>query len=178
MGLPASRGHQLSTGKNSTDDVLTLRLLTSYLQYFWVVTLAYFITVGFIKVAIVFQWIHLFVPRRTRNGFWWTCQIIGWLNWSACIIMMFLVAFSCKPIAKFYNPLLEGTCIDSIPTIYVAPIVNLAFDIVALILPQKVIWGLQLSWQKRVGLSVLFALGVLYDTTPCPLSTAISPLLT
>lgn len=133
----------------------------NYLRYFWVVTLAYFVTIGFIKIAIVFQWIHLFVPRETRNGFWWICQIIGWLNWAAAIIMMFLVAFGCKPIAKFYNPLLEGKCVDTIPTIYIAPSINLVFDTIALILPQKVIWGLQLSWQKRLGVSFLFALGLL-----------------
>jgi hypothetical protein len=78
------------------------------------------------------------------------------------MVMMFLVAFGCKPIAKFYNPLLLGTCVDTLPTIYIAPSINLVFDIVALILPQKVIWGLQLSLKKRLGISFLFALGLLY----------------
>lgn len=132
------------------------------MQYFYVVTLTYFVTVAFIKLAIVYQWIHLFVPRHTRNAFWWTCQTIGWMNWLACMIMMFMVAFGCKPIAKFYNPLLLGTCVDTLPTIYIAPAINLVFDIVALVLPQKVIWGLQLSLKKRLGISFLFALGLLY----------------
>lgn len=127
----------------------------------YIITLAYFITMSTIKAAIVLEWIRIFVPRGTRNAFFWTCHALAWLNATACVIMLFVVAFACDPIERYWNPLVLGKCLDANATAFIAPIINLIFDIIALILPQKVIWGLHLSWRKKMGVSVLFALGIL-----------------
>ncbi|KAI5868215.1 hypothetical protein GGS23DRAFT_544565 [Durotheca rogersii] len=138
-----------------------LREVPDYLYYFAVVIVPYYISIATIKGAIIFQWIRIFVPQGTRNAFFWVGQAIVWLNFIASMIMMFMVIFACNPREKFWNPLIPGTCLNALATVYIAPIINLVFDTVALILPQKVIWSLRLSWRKKLGVSVLFALGIL-----------------
>ena len=39
--------------------------------------------------------------------------------------------------------------------------INFIIDVVVLILPQKVIWGLQMSFSKRLGVSTVFMFGFL-----------------
>jgi hypothetical protein len=114
-----------------------------------------------IKAAIVLEWARIFVPRGTRNVFWWTCWAVAVLNFAASIIMLFLNVFACNPREAFWNPLVIGSCTGALATIYIAPIINLVVDIIILVLPQRVIWGLQLSWRKKLGVSFLFGLGVL-----------------
>ncbi|KAH8157794.1 hypothetical protein CIB48_g10455 [Xylaria polymorpha] len=138
-----------------------LRDIPGYLHPFYNGILVYFVTMALIKPAIVLEWKRLFVPRGTRNAFWWTCWIVAILNFIASIVMLFLNVFACNPREAFWNPLVEGTCTGALATIYIAPIINLIVDIVILVLPQRVIWGLHLSWHKKIGVSFLFGLGIL-----------------
>ncbi|RYP07818.1 hypothetical protein DL764_002273 [Monosporascus ibericus] len=127
----------------------------------YVATICYFIVMSTIKAAIVLEWTRLFVPLGRRTKFFWTCHAVAWTNFVASVTMMFLVAFACNPREKYWNPLVEGKCLDANATAFAAPIVNLLFDIIALVLPQKVIWSLHLPLKKKLGISVLFALGIL-----------------
>ncbi|RYP20630.1 hypothetical protein DL765_002701 [Monosporascus sp. GIB2] len=127
----------------------------------YIATIFYFVVMSTIKAAILLEWTRLFVPLDRRTKFFWICHIVAWTNFVASVTMMFLVAFACNPREKYWNPLVEGKCLDANATAFSAPIVNLAFDIIALVLPQKVIWNLHLPLRKKLGVSVLFALGIL-----------------
>ncbi|KAK8102427.1 hypothetical protein PG984_015573 [Apiospora sp. TS-2023a] len=153
--------------------VVAPTIYTKVAHYIHASAIPYFITVAFIKLSIAFQWIRLFVPREAKNAFYWTCLVVGWLNWLGNMTMMFLVAFGCQPTAKSWDRLLEGTCIAEFPLAYAGAILNLVFDTVTLILPQRVIWSLQLNWRKRLGISLFFALGLLYARA----SSIVAPLL-
>ncbi|KAF1998109.1 hypothetical protein P154DRAFT_536536 [Amniculicola lignicola CBS 123094] len=72
------------------------------------------------KVAILLDWLHLFVPRRTRNTLAWVIYIVITVN----------------------------------------SVIHLVSDLVIVVLPQKVIWGLRMSREKRAGISALFAIGI------------------
>jgi hypothetical protein len=50
---------------------------------------------------------------------------------------------------------------DMAKTNIVSAIVNFASDTIILVLPQKVIWGLNMSFKKKIGVVALFATGVL-----------------
>ncbi|KAL7625211.1 hypothetical protein AAE478_004426 [Parahypoxylon ruwenzoriense] len=140
---------------------IRLRDTPGFFYLLYVATIWYFVVISTIKAAILLEWTRLFVPLGSRNAFYWVCHATAWLNFAASVIMMFLVAFACNPREKYWNPLVLGKCLDANTTAFAAPIVNLVFDIIALILPQRVIWGLHLPWRKKIGVSVLFALGIL-----------------
>ncbi|KAI0446150.1 hypothetical protein F4803DRAFT_504690 [Xylaria telfairii] len=140
---------------------IVLRDVPGFFYVIYVATISYFIVMATIKAAILLQWIRLFVPRGRRTTLFWTCCATASVNFVASVIQMFLVAFACTPREKYWNPLVEGTCLDANATAFAAPIINLGFDIIILLLPQKVIWNLHLPLKKKLGVATIFALGLL-----------------
>ncbi|KAI1142782.1 hypothetical protein F5Y05DRAFT_366152 [Hypoxylon sp. FL0543] len=129
--------------------------------------IVYFITMATIKLSILLEWIRIFVPRGTRNRFFWICHAVAILNFVASMANMLILAFGCSPPEKYWNQLAEGKCLDGNATAVSASAINFFFDIVILILPQRVIWGLHLSWRKKLGISVLFAVGIAACAIAC-----------
>ncbi|KAI1412961.1 hypothetical protein F5Y13DRAFT_162195 [Hypoxylon sp. FL1857] len=119
-----------------------------------------FASLLFLKAAILLEWMHIFASH-TRNLFFWTCQFLLWIH----ILFNFsiIVAFNakCKPYEKNWNSLLPGTCVDYKPIDVASAIFNLVADVLIFILPQKVIWSLRMSLNRKIGLSIVFTMGVL-----------------
>jgi hypothetical protein len=66
-----------------------------------------------------------------------------------------------RPREKTWTPFLEGHCIDVAAAIVVQGAVNLFLDIGILITPLWAIWRLQLPLKRKVGISAVFAVGIL-----------------
>lgn len=76
----------------------------------------------------------------------------------AGVIAVFL---ECRPydaIWKFTVP--HPTCIDKSALELSTASVHLVFDVMVLLLPQKVIWGLQMNLRQKLGVSVMFSVGL------------------
>jgi hypothetical protein len=71
---------------------------------------------------------------------------------------------NCTPFEANWDPLIPGGyCRFDVTDFGLASsTTNLVLDMIPLILVQKVIWGLKLSWQKKMGVSVVFLIGVAY----------------
>ncbi|KAI1324612.1 hypothetical protein F5Y16DRAFT_380327 [Xylariaceae sp. FL0255] len=121
----------------------------------------YCVTIATIKSAIVVEWMFIFVPAHTRNAFYWISQTLLWLNIVFYIAILVFINLACHPHSKLWDPLLPGTCIN---TSFSAPLIgsfNLATDVILFILPQKVIWSLRMSLKQRLGVSLIFLVGIL-----------------
>lgn len=103
----------------------------------------------------------MFVPRGTRNAFMWACYIVITVQIMAMIGIVFALCFVCIPYEKIWNITLKGHCFNKLNIDIGAACVHLCTDIVILILPQRPIWRLQMSFRKRLGVSVFFSLGIL-----------------
>lgn len=115
-----------------------------------------------LKAAILLDIARTFSPRGQRNLFFWTCHLLLWVNVVFYSICMFLELFGCQPREKFWNKLLPGGYCINIHAVTVASgAVNVLSDLVILVLPQKAIWRLHLSWRKKVGISAIFAVAIL-----------------
>jgi hypothetical protein len=89
-----------------------------------------------------------------------------------CIITLFFIMIpsatlawvQCAPIAKSWNPLIEGTCWDPGVSIRYG-IFNAAWcagaDIALAMVPWKIIWGLQLKTKEKIGVGIAMSMGVL-----------------
>ncbi|KAI1401769.1 hypothetical protein F4819DRAFT_313527 [Hypoxylon fuscum] len=121
----------------------------------------YSITLPLIKIAILLEWTRMLVPRGTKNLFMWVCYGVIVTQVLAMISIVFALCFVCIPYEKIWDITLPGHCIKKLNIDVGAAVVHLCTDIVMLILPQKVIWGLQMSFRKRFGVSVFFSLGIL-----------------
>ena len=133
------------------------------MQYFHAGGVLYGCCIFFIKLAILLQFIEIFVPIRRTGTFYWTCLILIIVNFLFYFISFFLEVFSCSPVKKYHMPWIEGTCMNYNVLNVAASSVNAASDIIILILPQVRIWNLQMPLSRRIAVSAVFLIGVMYD---------------
>ncbi|KAF2967361.1 hypothetical protein GQX73_g6197 [Xylaria multiplex] len=131
-------------------------------------------TIGTVKTAILLDWTRTFVPRG-RTSFWWTCQIVMWANIVYYIVVTITSAISCSPREKIWHPTTPGTCFNTRVFFVTNASLNLASDILILALPHRVIWNLKMSTQKKIGVSLVFAVGVIACLVGAHLYLRLSP---
>jgi hypothetical protein len=85
-----------------------------------------------------------------------------WLDFVFYAACFFLEIFSCHPIAAAWDPLIPNARCLNVETLNTASAaVNSVSDIVILLLPQPIIWNLQMSLRKKIGISATFSTGLL-----------------
>ncbi|KAI1653020.1 hypothetical protein F4813DRAFT_376315 [Daldinia decipiens] len=123
--------------------------------------IAYAITIPFVKIAILIEWTRVLVPVGTRNAFMWSCYALIGLNVMLLIAIPIALSLICFPYEKIWDLTLPGTCSNQFLIGLASASINLFIDVIMLILPQRVIWTLQLSLKKKLGVSFFFSLGIL-----------------
>lgn len=81
-------------------------------------------------------------------------------------VIFFVATFACIPRAKIYNPSLDGRCIDIHASLVVTSVINFVSDFTILIIPLVAVWQLQLRPRAKFGVSIVFAVGILYAILP------------
>ncbi|KAI1735303.1 hypothetical protein F4680DRAFT_435538 [Xylaria scruposa] len=141
------------------------------LQYwFYIASNAYNAMIGTLKVAILLEWLHLFNPTKERNSFFWTCHIIIWTNVLFYFASAVAINLQCIPRQRIWDPTITiGHCYVDANDLYLAgTIINLISDLAILVTPQRVIWRLNITRNRKLGISFIFAIGVLC----CGIATA------
>ncbi|KAI0548248.1 hypothetical protein F4679DRAFT_551780 [Xylaria curta] len=121
----------------------------------------YAVTLIFIKTSILLDWLYIFVPRGTRGTFFWTCYILIWFNIIFYSSAEIAGNLSCRPFKRIWDKTIPGNCFNRTPLDLTTASVNLLCDLFILLAPQKVIWQLRLATTKKIGVSVVFAIGLL-----------------
>ncbi|KAL8724574.1 MAG: hypothetical protein Q9181_006767, partial [Wetmoreana brouardii] len=85
------------------------------------------------KVAVLLQYLRIFVPARNRN-FYLTWSLVA-VNLVINISLAFSFAFQCIPREKIWTPTLEGQCIDLGAAFLVSGITNTITDVAWAFLP-------------------------------------------
>jgi hypothetical protein len=81
------------------------------------------------------------------------------LNVSWLIGIVFGTIFMCNPVAKGWNPMLPGKCGTNSALWIGSAVPSVFIDLIILTLPIPKIWGLQMNRKRKIGLTVVFALG-------------------
>jgi large subunit ribosomal protein L36e len=85
----------------------------------------------------------------------------AWFN-TLWYVPVFLVSiFQCVPLAMAWDPTIEGTCVDFPVYILIVGIYNIVSDCVMLLIPIVCIWRLQMTWNEKLGVALLFLIGTL-----------------
>lgn len=141
---------------------IRLRDLPHMLYLFLVGSNLFAIASGFIKAAIILEWLRIFVPGGTRNTFFWAAHIILWVNGILNVVALIVFNLTCVPHEKIWNRLMvPGNCIKGHAVEITGAATNLGVDLLILLLPQRVIWALRISTNKRIRISAVFAVGLL-----------------
>ena len=110
----------------------------------------------FPKLSLLFLYLRIFEARWSRVATW---VLIGITT--ACWIGFGLTAvFLCHPVQFYWNRLLPGGHCINIDTFWRAiPPFNIFTDIATLILPIPVVWRLEASKLKKIGVILIFFTG-------------------
>ncbi|CAD0017548.1 unnamed protein product, partial [Aureobasidium pullulans] len=123
---------------------------------------AYSATLALVKTAILIDWCRMFVVGNCRGSyFWWISMIIilVQVTWGiACIVLLNMQCIPHAAIWKFYIP---SRCYSLSTVMLISASVQVLSDWSMILLPQKIIWGLQMNWRKKVGVSITFGVGLL-----------------
>ncbi|KAF2648907.1 hypothetical protein K491DRAFT_611829, partial [Lophiostoma macrostomum CBS 122681] len=127
----------------------------------YVIHALYCVYMMLIKPAILLDLLRLFFTNGQRNALFWISHVLIWLNIAFYSTSVFVAIFQCSPRARAWNFTLEGTCpINMKARLMTTGAINLVSDIAISILPQTVIWKLQLSRPRKNGVAILFGVGV------------------
>ncbi|KAI1138714.1 hypothetical protein F5Y05DRAFT_382099 [Hypoxylon sp. FL0543] len=131
-------------------------------KHLHVASICYGLAVMFLKLAILYDWLRIFIPTRQRNAMFWTLQFLIWCNVIYYVSGTFLEIFRCTPRQKIWDPLfVGGVCpIDIAANNFASALINLVSDLAVLAVPQWVIWRLQMSTARKIGVSLLFVIGI------------------
>lgn len=71
-------------------------------------------------------------------------------------------ALSCRPYVRIWDRRVPGTCINTMILDMASSAFNVISDVAILALPQNIIWRLQMTTRRKIGLSLIFAIGLMY----------------
>ncbi|RYP29951.1 hypothetical protein DL767_006484 [Monosporascus sp. MG133] len=135
----------------------------NFLKFVFISSQVYIFAIVPIKVAILLEWLRIFVPRGTRNLVFWTSHILIWTNVIFYLSIVVALNVACTPYEYNWNILLQGSCerVDTKDTNLSASVFNFLSDVLILLIPQRTIWKLQMTTNRKIGISIIFAIGLL-----------------
>ena len=124
---------------------------------------AYSVVLPLLKTAILLDWCRIFVPsNRAKSPFWWGCIIIISIQNSWGLACVILLNMQCVPHAAIWEFYLPSRCYSLHKVMLTSACVQVFSDWCMVLLPHRVIWALKMSWQKKVGISFLFGVGIMW----------------
>ncbi|KAI1205700.1 uncharacterized protein F4807DRAFT_441975 [Annulohypoxylon truncatum] len=115
-------------------------------QNVWFTSNPQLFSLTFVKIVILLEWIRIFVPRGTRN-------FVFWASYSN---------LACTPHQYTWNIFISGKCsrANTGTENLMISVVSLSTDVFAFLIPQKAIWKLQTSTNRKATISAIFAAGI------------------
>jgi len=121
----------------------------------------YSLALFFTRLSILLLILRIFCSVK-RDRFYWLTQFLIGVNAIFYILFLFIPLFLCSPRSKIWNPDEPGHCLDAKDLYLAAGVFNFISDIAMLSVPVFLIWSLQMSSRRKVGVSAIFCTGILY----------------
>ena len=128
------------------------------LQYSNYDDMIYSVALAMIKISILLLILRIFLSTQ-RDKFYWVTQGLIAVNTIFYIIFLFVPIFLCKPLSKIWNPDEPGKCLKIFDLYIASAAFNMISDIAMLSVPIFLIWKLQMSYRRKLGVSLIFGVG-------------------
>ncbi|KAL4769508.1 hypothetical protein BDW60DRAFT_224763 [Aspergillus nidulans var. acristatus] len=130
-------------------------ILEKQMICFWASVPIYQASLITTKASILLQYKRVFATRGMHIASWILIGFVAaWGTWT------FVSAWlNCVPVAKFWDPTIDGYCLDKKALWFSNSAIHIFTDIVLLIFPMPVLKNLQLPRRQRLALMAVFALG-------------------
>lgn len=109
------------------------------------------------KLAIALQYLRVFKTGMTRTAAWFALYMTVIYGIEA----MVLAVFNCIPVATFWNPAIQGKCIDKKVGYFTNASYQIFSDFVFLAIPMPILSRLQVPLKQKVLIISAFAIGAL-----------------
>ena len=141
-------------GHHTSPEIFMPPRLEHFFKAQLVFTLNYLLGVTFPKLAILSLYLRLFLPGFYRIV---TYMLFGILVANA-IANCVVAGLQCRPFAYNWDKTIPGgSCLTHVDAWYLwASLPNIITDLVMLVLPMPVIWGLHMSKRNKIGLTLIF----------------------
>ncbi|ROW06945.1 hypothetical protein VMCG_04161 [Cytospora schulzeri] len=142
--------------------------LTFALKVFYIGETLYLTLLGLTKVSVLFFYLRLFPNPRFRVLCW---AVMCWVLVSTTTFVT-LQIFQCTPLSAIWESW-EGNypvpyhCFDVNALVYAAAGFSIAQDIVILAIPLPLLLRLNTNWRRKVGIVIMFSLGIFVLITSC-----------
>jgi hypothetical protein len=130
-------------------------------------TITYAASLLFLKNAILLEWIRIFSPHRTNTFFSYAAWMLITFNTMLYVSSIIASAITCIPHSAAWEPWQDGKCINRRAVGIATAAFNVFADLLILLLPQKIIWNLQMGMSRKIGISLVFSMGVLATVCAC-----------
>ena len=146
-------------------DMWTLPLedISTVLKFFFITAVLYFVATTLVKMSIISFYLRIFPQRTTQLFLWATFGFTG--VWG--IMFVFIAIFQCRPISYFWTSfwsdkdgLEGGTCLDANAIALSHAVINIVLDFWIMAIPLWKLRKLQLHWKKKVGVALMFSVGI------------------
>jgi len=119
--------------------------------------LAYNPQLAFVKASVCCFLLRLGGQKR---GIRWSIYALNTVNILLMIIILFLCIFPCTPIQYFWDKSIEGHCYPGSELRYmITGVITVVTDIIILVIPIKIISGLQMTRRLKIGLGCILCVG-------------------
>ena len=117
------------------------------------------VAVFLIRASILVLYIRIFRTKSFRI----TCYVVHGFNFAFFVSTILSTMLICQPFAYNWNKTIRGgKCGDEKSLELYLGIFNLFLDVCLVVLPMPVLWGLQMALNKKLMLSSMFGLGIMY----------------
>lgn len=124
-----------------------------------------------VKISIVHFLIAIF---RSNIRFLRTAYAVIVLVSAFGVSLILIDVLACRPLSKIWHPLEPGVCVKTLPYLIAISSCNMAIDLIILLLPMPMIWGIQMATRRKIELTVIFALGFMYASQSTPFLVKLS----
>ena len=112
-----------------------------------------------VKISIVHFYITIFRSNKIFLKFAYAAMVFVSTFGVAVFVSDVL---TCHPLSKMWNPLQPGVCESRFAALIAQSSCNMATDLIIILLPMPMIWGLHIATRRKIELTIIFALGFMY----------------
>ncbi|EXJ56350.1 uncharacterized protein A1O5_12617 [Cladophialophora psammophila CBS 110553] len=134
--------------------------ITLILQVYFVDELLYIIIISLTKVAIICFYLRVFPEKNFRRIAFGTMAV------TLLYMIAFLIvsAFQCQPVSLAWTNWdgeHDGRCNNVNAQGWAAAAINIALDVVILVMPLRLVMKLSLHWKKKLQIMIMLSVGAL-----------------
>lgn len=152
---------ELAAGRIKADDSTTTRQFEQLARWQFPIIKLFWITLWSVKASFLAIFFRIVQPFYVRRRLWYGAAIFVSLAFLGCVLSSIL---TCNPVSDYFR---AGKCISAADlnrqrfNLVFSTVVDIVSDIIILCIPLMVVASLQLDNRKKIGLAVVFTLGLL-----------------